>query len=46
VRTIVETYGGKIWAENIPQGVAFNFLLPLEWEGMRPMIPSEESEIA
>ncbi|HEX2980724.1 MAG TPA: ATP-binding protein, partial [Anaerolineaceae bacterium] len=43
---IIEAHGGKIWAENIPQGVAFNFLLPLEWEGMRPMIPSEESEIA
>jgi signal transduction histidine kinase len=29
-RSIIETYGGKIWAENAPDGGAvFRFLLPL-----------------
>ena len=29
-RTIIETYGGKIWAENRPGGgTAFRFTLPL-----------------
>ncbi len=29
-RTIVETYGGKIWAENLAAGgAAFRFTLPL-----------------
>ena len=29
-RTIVETYGGTIWAENCPQGgAAFHFTIPL-----------------
>ncbi len=26
---IVEAHGGRIWAENLPGGVAFNFTLPL-----------------
>jgi signal transduction histidine kinase len=30
VRTIIESYGGKIWAENrIAGGAAFRFTLPL-----------------
>ncbi|MCX6027432.1 MAG: ATP-binding protein [Chloroflexi bacterium] len=33
---IVEAHGGRIWVENLPGGVAFNFLLPLAWEGARP----------
>lgn len=33
-RGIVEAHGGRIWAENLtPPGFAFNFTLPLVWEG-------------
>jgi two-component system, OmpR family, sensor histidine kinase KdpD len=41
---IVEAHGGKIWAENLPIGVAFHFLLPLTWDGIQPVIPLEENE--
>jgi two-component system, OmpR family, sensor histidine kinase KdpD len=30
---IVEAHAGRIWAENLPGGFAFNFTLPLQWEG-------------
>ena len=30
---IVEAHGGRIWAENLTQGFAFNFTLPLSVEG-------------
>jgi two-component system sensor histidine kinase KdpD len=30
---IIEAHGGRIWAENLAQGFAFNFTLPLSWEG-------------
>ena len=30
---IVEAHGGRIWAENLERGFAFNFTLPLSWEG-------------
>jgi two-component system, OmpR family, sensor histidine kinase KdpD len=33
---IVEAHGGRIWAENVPDGLAFNFTLPLTWEGGKP----------
>ncbi len=33
---IIEGHGGRIWAENIPDGLAFNFTLPLMWDGTPP----------
>jgi two-component system sensor histidine kinase KdpD len=33
---IVEAHGGRIWAENISDGLAFNFTLPLTWDGASP----------
>jgi two-component system sensor histidine kinase KdpD len=33
---IIEGHGGRIWAENLPDGLAFNFTLPLIWDGAMP----------
>lgn len=33
---IIEAHGGRIWAENLLNGLAFNFTLPLTWEGTHP----------
>jgi two-component system sensor histidine kinase KdpD len=33
---IVEAHGGRLWAENMSDGIAFNFTLPLIWEGVSP----------
>jgi two-component system sensor histidine kinase KdpD len=33
---IIEAHGGRIWAENVSDGLAFNFTLPLLWDGARP----------
>jgi two-component system sensor histidine kinase KdpD len=33
---IIEAHGGRLWAENITDGLAFNFTLPLTWEGVPP----------
>jgi two-component system sensor histidine kinase KdpD len=39
---IIEAHGGLIWAENVPDGLAFNFTLPLTWEGAKaPQIPTD-----
>jgi len=33
---IIEAHGGRLWAENVPDGLAFNFTVPLIWEGVSP----------
>ena len=33
---IIEAHGGRLWAENVTGGLAFNFTLPLIWEGVPP----------
>ena len=33
---IIEAHGGRIWAENLSDGFAFNFTLPLTWDGAQP----------
>jgi two-component system sensor histidine kinase KdpD len=38
---IIEAHGGKIWAENLEQGFAFHFMLPLSWTGF-PLNAGEE----
>lgn len=42
---IIEAHGGHIWAENLPDGLGFNFTLPLLWDGKSaPQLPMD-SEI-
>jgi two-component system sensor histidine kinase KdpD len=33
---IIEAHDGRLWAENMPDGFAFNFTFPLIWEGVSP----------
>lgn len=33
---IIEAHDGRLWAENVPDGLAFNFTFPLIWEGVSP----------
>ena len=33
---IIEAHGGRIWAENVSDGLAFNFTIPLTWDGSPP----------
>ncbi len=33
---IIEAHGGRIWAENLTDGLAFDFTLPLIWDGLPP----------
>lgn len=35
---IIEAHGGRIWAENVPEGFVFKFTLPLRHEGMPPPV--------
>jgi two-component system sensor histidine kinase KdpD len=39
---IIEAHGGRIWAQNLPDGFAFNFTLPLRMEGEAPQKTPEE----
>ena len=39
---IIDAHGGKIWAENTPQGFCFHFTLPLTIDGSLPDLPLEE----
>jgi two-component system sensor histidine kinase KdpD len=41
---IIEAHGGRLWAENIPDGLAFNFTFPLIWEGVPPPIMPIDTE--
>ena len=42
---IIEAHGGRIWAENINDGLAFNFIVPLNWDGVPPPQPPLEPEV-
>ena len=41
---IIEAHGGKIWAENQPEGFVFNFTLPLTLDGILPAVPQESGD--
>lgn len=42
---IIEAHSGRIWAENLSDGLAFNFTLPLTWDGTKPpRMPDPEVE--
>jgi len=39
---IIEAHGGRIWAENLPDGLGFNFTVPLLWDGRSaPKLPMD-----
>jgi two-component system sensor histidine kinase KdpD len=42
---IIEAHGGRLWAENMPDGLAFHFTFPLIWEGMPPPQMPIDTEI-
>ena len=42
---IIEAHGGRIWAENVVDGLAFKFTLPLIWEGAPPPRLPMDTEI-
>ena len=43
---IIEAHGGRIWAENVSDGFAFNFTLPLKWDGANPPVLPPDTESA
>jgi two-component system sensor histidine kinase KdpD len=42
---IIEAHGGRIWARNLPEGLAFNFTLPLSSENLQPSVPLEAESV-
>ena len=43
-KAIIEAHDGRIWAENLEDGFAFNFTLPLQMDGASPQqLPQEEA---
>lgn len=42
---IIEAHGGRIWAENLPEGFAIKFTLPSIWMGQTPHVP-EDNELS
>lgn len=39
---IIQAHGGRLWAENLTDGLAFNFTLPTTWDGAQPpQLPME-----
>jgi two-component system sensor histidine kinase KdpD len=43
---IIEAHGGRIWAQNLPDGFSINFTLPLTWHGFSPHLPEENESTA
>ncbi len=41
---LIEAHEGRIWAENRPDGFAFNIALPLMAEGEPPKLPGDETD--
>jgi two-component system, OmpR family, sensor histidine kinase KdpD len=41
---IIQSHGGQIWAENLPEGFSFRFSLPLEMDGAPPPVVESEAE--
>ena len=40
---LIEAHEGRIWAENKPDGFAFNIALPLKLAGEHPKLPGDEA---
>ena len=42
---IIEAHDGRIWAENVSDGLAFNFTVPLTWDGTKPPQLPPDTEV-